>query len=69
MKRAKWSLCLLSWVELRVAELCWLRRRREIDIRLCEYFSPLSVLFLDGAFIIGNPERKLDLSMNPMFLE
>jgi hypothetical protein len=42
---------------------------REIDIRLCEYFSPLSVLFLDGAFIIGNPERKLGLSMNPMFLE
>jgi hypothetical protein len=22
MKRAKWSLCLLSWVELRVAGLC-----------------------------------------------
>ena len=24
----------LRWVELRVAELCWLRRRNEIDIRL-----------------------------------
>jgi hypothetical protein len=23
-------------------------RLREIDIRLCEYFSPMSVLFLDG---------------------
>ncbi len=39
---------------------------REIDSRLCEYFSPMSasVLFLDGAIIIGTqaPERKLDLS-------
>ncbi len=33
---------------------------REIDIRLCEYFSTMSVLFLDGAFIIGISERKLD---------
>jgi hypothetical protein len=31
----------LLWVELRVAELCWFRRRNEIDIRLLEYFSLL----------------------------
>jgi hypothetical protein len=29
----------------------------------------MSVLFLDGAIITGTSERKLDLSMNPMFLE
>ncbi len=40
-----------------------------MDIGLCEYFSPMSVLFLDGTIIIGTPERKLDLSMIPMFLE
>jgi hypothetical protein len=36
--------------------------RQTLDIRLCEYFSPMShgVLFLDGAITIGTPERKLD---------
>ena len=40
-------LSLLVWADLRVAGLCLLRRRTEIDIRLREYSTLLSCLFFD----------------------